>query len=354
MTDLSKKKVLCGLSGGVDSSVAAYLLQQRGYEVIGVTLKLFQQESEIKDASNVAKTLGVDFYEFDFSAEFEKYVIDYFAAEYESGRTPNPCIICNEKIKWQLLLNKADELGAYYIATGHYANIINAADTLKDCSVANDCFAVEPAPSGKDQSYALCRLSSEQLARTLMPLGQYTKDEIREIAKKAGLPTASKSDSQDICFVPDGDYAAFLKSRGVNTDKPGNFVTTDGKILGRHKGIMHYTVGQRRGLGISAPASLFVLRIDANKNEVVLGYEDETLTEKIVCTDCRWTLKPVKKEIAAFVKIRYNHRGEKALVTLLDEDRIEITFANPVKSPAPGQSAVIYADGIMIGSGIIN
>ena len=280
---MDKKKVVVGMSGGVDSSVAAYLLKEQGYDVIGVTMQIWQEEdsltqeenggccglSAVDDARRVAADLGIPYYVMNFRKEFKENVMNYFIGEYLQGRTPNPCIACNRYVKWEALLQRSLEIGADYIATGHYARIEQ---------LANGRYAIKNSvTAAKDQTYALYNLTQHQLAHTLMPVGDYTKDEIRAIAEKIGLRIANKPDSQDICFVPDGDYAGFIKREaGQALPAPGNFVTEDGTVLGRHKGITNYTIGQRKGLNLSLGKPVFVTEIRPETNEVVIG-DNETL-----------------------------------------------------------------------------
>lgn len=251
------RKVVVGMSGGVDSSVAAWLLKEQGYDVIGVTMQIWQDEdtevqeteggccglSAVDDARRVAMDIGIPYYVMNFKNEFRKQVMDYFAAEYMAGRTPNPCIACNRYVKWESLLRRSLSIGAEYIATGHYARIEK---------LPNGRYAIKKSVTAeKDQTYALYNLTQDQLSHTLMPVGNYYKDEIRDMAEKLGLPVASKPDSQEICFIPDHDYASFIEEYTGKTMKPGNFVDLDGNVLGRHKGISHYTVGQRKGLNLA-------------------------------------------------------------------------------------------------------
>lgn len=355
------RKVVVGMSGGVDSSVAAYLLKEQGYEVIGVTMRIWQDEEEqaraenggccgksaVDDARKVAFVLGIPYYVMNFKDEFKHRVMEYFTEEYLRGRTPNPCIACNRYVKWESLLKRSLEIGADCIATGHYATVGRH---------PGGRLAVKNAVTArKDQTYALYSLTQEQLAHTLMPIGSYTKEEVRRIAREAGLPVAEKPDSQDICFVPDGDYAAFLEKEAPDRIPPeGNFVNTAGEVLGRHKGITHYTVGQRRGLGLSLGHPVFVAEIRPDTNEVVIGEDAEIRTTEVYCGDIRYmAMEALERPRRALVKIRYAHQGENALLEKLPDGRVKLTFDRPVRAATPGQAAVFYEDGWVLGGGTI-
>ena len=357
---MEKKKVVVGMSGGVDSSVAAYLLKEQGYDVIGVTIQIWQDEEEtvqeenggccglsaVEDARRVAAALDIPYYVMNFKKEFQKYVIDYFMDEYLNGRTPNPCIACNRYVKWEALLTRSMEIGADYIATGHYARI----DVLP-----NGRYAIKhSATRMKDQTYALYNLTQDQLKRTLMPVGEYSKEEIRAIAEKIHLKVASKPDSQDICFVPDGDYAEFIRRESKKEVPEGNFVSTDGKILGRHKGITHYTVGQRKGLGLSLGHPAFVLEIRPETNEVVIGTNEESMTRFVKANRLNFmAVEDIEGEMRAFGKIRYNHKGAPCTVKRTGEDEILCTFDEPVRAVTPGQALVLYDGDYVLGGGTI-
>lgn len=355
------KRAVVGMSGGVDSSVAAYLLKKQGYEVTGVTMQIWQDEdaaaaaenggccglSAVDDARRVAQMLDIPYYVMNFREDFKKYVIDYFVEEYLNGRTPNPCNACNRYVKWESLLRRSLQIGADYIATGHYARVEQ---------LANGRYAVKNSvTAAKDQTYALYALTQEQLARTLMPIGDYTKDEIRRIAAEAGLPVAHKPDSQDICFVPDGDYAAFLdREAGDRVPGPGNFVSMDGEVLGTHRGITHYTIGQRKGLNLAMGHPVFVAAIRPEKNEVVIGEDADIRSNVIICEHVNYmAMENLDAPRRALAKIRYAHGGSPCLLEKLPDGRVKCTFDEPVRAATPGQAAVFYEDGYVLGGGII-
>lgn len=354
------KKVVVGMSGGVDSSVAAYLLKEQGYDVIGVTMQIWQDEdqtiaeenggccglSAVDDARRVANDLGISYYVMNFKKEFKEAVIDYFVDEYLSGRTPNPCIACNRYVKWESLLKRSMEIGADYIATGHYARIEQ---------LENGRFALRrSATLAKDQTYALYNLTQEQLSRTLMPVGEYTKDEVREIAEKINLRVANKPDSQDICFVPDGDYAGFIE-KNVDAKLPtGNFVTLDGKVLGRHKGITHYTVGQRKGLGLALGYPAFVVEIRPESQEVVIGTNEDSMSYYVRANKVNFmAIEDLTGPMRVFAKIRYNHKGAWCTIEKTAEDEVLCTFEEQQRAITPGQAVVFYDGEYVLGGGTI-
>ena len=290
--------------------------------------------------------LQIPHYVMNFRKEFQKNVIDYFVNEYYHGRTPNPCIACNRFVKWESLLHRSMEIGADYIATGHYARI---------AQLKNGRYTIQNAAySAKDQTYALYNLTQEQLMRTLMPAGDYSKEEIRSIAKKNGLLVADKPDSQEICFVPDGDYAGFLEEYSGQPSRPGNFVLSDGTIVGQHRGIIHYTVGQRKGLQLSLGHPVFVLEIRPDTNEVVIGENHETFTTKVYAKNLNFMARKTwENGMRCTGKIRYNHKGSPCQIYLLEPDLVCAEFDEPVRAVTPGQALVLYEGEYCLGGGII-
>ena len=355
------RKVVVGMSGGVDSSVAAWLLKEQGYDVIGVTMQIWQDEdtevqeaeggccglSAVDDARRVAMDLGIPYYVMNFKEEFRKNVMDYFVGEYAEGRTPNPCIACNRYVKWESLLRRSMAIGADYIATGHYAQIDRLPGgrySLKTSVTAS-----------KDQTYALYNLTQDQLSHTLMPVGSYHKEEIRDMAERLGLPVAHKPDSQEICFIPDHDYASFIEEYTGRELPPGNFVDLDGNVLGRHRGITHYTVGQRKGLNLSMGRPVFVVEIRPDTNEVVIGDNNDVFTNVLRCDKLNWMavdgLHGKSMEVTA--KIRYSHKGSPCTIREIGEGMVECRFHEPVRAVTPGQAVVFYDGDYVAGGGTI-
>lgn len=351
------------MSGGVDSSVAAYLLKQQGYDVIGVTMQIWQDNavqdtsenggccglSAVDDARRVAERLDIPYYVMNFRDEFQKYVIDYFTDEYLHGRTPNPCNACNRFVKWEALLKRSMEIGADYIATGHYARIDK---------MSNGRLAIRNSvTAAKDQTYALYNLTQEQLARTLLPIGEYEKAAIRQIALEQNLPVAHKPDSQDICFIPDGDYGAFLeREAGDKLPGKGNYVTKDGQVLGTHKGITHYTIGQRKGLGIAMGHPVFVTQLKPETNEVVIGENEDLFTNTLICDHLNFMgLGNVEfgKPVSCMAKVRYAHKGTDCVVERISDSELKVTFSENVRAITPGQAVVFYDGEYVLGGGLI-
>lgn len=334
------------MSGGVDSSVSAALLKAAGHEVIGITMRLFDGPSAaVDDAARVAAFLGIPHHVASFESCFAAGIKEYFIEEYQLGRTPNPCARCNKLIKFGALLDMATGLGADCLATGHYARIIVSSD--------NRPHLVQAVNLAKDQSYFLFSLDRELLRRIIFPLGDIRdKSEVRRIAVERGIPVAHKDDSQDICFIPDGDYVGYLERGGI-TAGPGNFVLADGTVVGVHKGIHRYTVGQRRGMGIAWSEPLYVIRIEPGTNRIVVGLERELFRDGFKINSCNW-LQPTGPDDAGLnCKIRYRHRAVPCMVTQLGDERAEIRFMAPEKGVTPGQVAVFYRGDEVIGGGWI-
>ncbi len=356
-----RKRVVIGMSGGVDSSVAAYLLKQQGYDVIGVTMQIWQDKSKeafereggccslsaVEDARRVCAKIDIPFYVMNFKQIFEKMVIDYFVDEYLEGRTPNPCIACNKFIKFDALLERSKALEAEYVATGHYARI------LYDEECKRYIIKKSAAPL-KDQTYVLYNLTQDQLSHILMPLGDYNKEQVREIARELDLRTANKPESQEICFVEDNDYGRFISERRGGDIKPGYFVDTHGRRLGTHKGIAHYTVGQRKGLGIALGKPMYVVEIIPDKNLVVLGDESEVFSKELTASQMNYiTFEKLEGPISVKAKIRYSAKEAEATVTPIDDDRVKVVFEQPQRAITPGQAVVFYQDDILVGGGTI-
>ncbi len=354
------KKAIVAMSGGVDSSVAALILKQQGFNLIGATMKLFDNEDvgvcakntccslkDIDDARNIAYGLNIPYYVFNFSHKFKAAVIDKFIHAYENGLTPNPCIDCNRYLKFDKLLQRAKELNFDYVATGHYAQV--------EYNQKSGRWILKKATDPhKDQSYVLYSLTQDQLSHTLFPLGKMNKNEVRAIAKSNNFNNAKKHDSQDICFIKNGKYSDFIKSHTNKNYPPGNFVDVDGKLLGSHKGIIHYTIGQRKGLGLSFPRPMYVLKIDPQSNQITLAPNEKTYTKTLIARDINLISKEnlyIKTKIKA--KVRYNQQEQWAVAVQLNSNQIKVEFEKPQRAITKGQAVVLYDEDVVVGGGTI-
>jgi tRNA-specific 2-thiouridylase len=348
------KTVAVAMSGGVDSSLAAALLAKKGYRVIGLTMRLFCYEGidneknccslkSIEAARQTAQRFGFPHYVVDCEPEFKSSVIDYFIEQYRQGRTPNPCVACNQKIKFGLLLDKAKGLGCDLIATGHYARIKK---------IQGQPVLARGKDLKKDQSYFLWTLNRQQLGSVIFPLGGLDKQKVRELATGYGLESAKRPESQEICFIPEGKYSEFMK-KAIGS-KPGPIVNNQGKVLGQHQGIANYTIGQRGGLGIALGRPQYVVSIDAALNKITVGEDTELMTGKLLASDVNWIVPRPKKAVKAVVKIRHQHAGAEAEIKALEGQRAEVVFKNPQRAVTTGQSVVFYRGDLVLGGGVIS
>ena len=374
------------MSGGVDSSATAALLLEQGYDVVGITLKLWPQDcvnraedkccgpQAVTDARAVCHKLGIPYYLIDEAAEFQKHVIQYFADEYKAGRTPNPCVMCNQNLKFGRLIDRADQLGADYIATGHFARVERASGVSPEEQTlsSGDTEIKSALPAGcrqhvegryllkrgrdlrKDQSYFLFSLRQDQLARAIFPLGEKTKSDTREVARHCNLKTADKEESMEICFVPDNNYGGFLQQANLVQKHRGEIVDGHGHVLGHHDGIEFYTIGQRKGLGLSSPKPLYVVELDAEQNRVVVGDDTMLDRDQFIAERCNWhPFEQLTGPVEVTAKIRYNHPGTPATITPLGDNRTKVKLHTPQRAITPGQAAVFYQDDLVVGGGWI-
>jgi tRNA-specific 2-thiouridylase len=382
-----RQRVVCGMSGGVDSSATAALLLEQGYEVIGITLKLWPQDcvnraedkccgpQAVTDARSVCDKLDIPYYLIDEAAEFQKHVIQYFADEYKAGRTPNPCVMCNQNLKFGRLIDRADQLGADFIATGHFARVERVGGSRREeapsekPAIGNRQSAIEMSlvtsaatryllkrgrDLRKDQSYFLFSLRQDQLARAIFPLGEKTKSDTREVARHCQLKTADKEESMEICFVPDNNYGGFLQSANLVQKHRGDIVDVHGHVLGQHDGIEFYTIGQRKGLGITTAKPVYVVELDAENNRVMVGDESALDRDEFTADRCNWhPFEKLTEPIEVSAKIRYNHPGTSATISPLENNRVKVKLHSPARAITPGQAAVFYQDDLVVGGGWI-
>jgi tRNA-specific 2-thiouridylase len=351
------KKVMIGMSGGVDSSVAAALLQQQGYEVIGVTMRLWTYsdscthegccaESAVEDARRVCDKLGIEFYVMNLKELFREKVVDYFVDEYCRGRTPNPCIACNRYLKFDAMYKRAMAMGMDYVATGHYAKIEKNEQTGRYSLRMSDA-------AQKDQSYVLYNFTQEQLAHTLMPLGSYTKPEVRELAEKLGLSVANKPDSQEICFVENGDYAEFIREYADYEPREGDILDVKGNVIGTHKGLIYYTIGQRKGIGAYG-RPMFVMKMDAENNTITLGDKGMEFSEGLIAEDVNFiSIDKLTEPMEVSVKVRYQAKPTPAVIRPAEDGRVEVVFGQPQRAVTPGQAVVFYDGDEVVGGGCV-
>lgn len=353
-------KAMIAMSGGVDSSVAAYLMKDDGFDCIGATMKLFHNDDigisqahtccsldDVEDARNVAVSLDIPYYVFNFSERFQEEVMDKFVSSYENGMTPNPCIDCNRYLKFEYLYKRAQELGYDYVVTGHYARIERDEATGRT-------LLKKALDDTKDQSYVLYSMTGEQLSHTLFPLGGMHKTEVRELAEAHNFINAAKHDSQDICFVQNGSYAEFIENHTGKKYPEGDFIDMNGNVLGRHKGIIRYTIGQRKGLGLSLKEPMYVMAVNPQDNTVVLGSDSDLFSTTLTAKDINLiSIDKIDKPMRVKAKVRYRHREQWATVTQTDEDTIEVVFDEPQRAITRGQAVVLYDGDIVVGGGTI-
>ncbi|RQD77763.1 MAG: tRNA 2-thiouridine(34) synthase MnmA [Candidatus Syntrophonatronum acetioxidans] len=360
-----KKKVAVAVSGGVDSSVTAALLQERGYQVFGVTMDLGSPQEvassydgkakkdedsslsrEVKEGERVCRHLGIPHQVIDLKKDFKSKVINYFIKEYQGGRTPNPCVVCNRHIKFGSLMEEAFSLGAHYLATGHYAR-------LSFDQAHRKYFLEKARDEGKDQTYFLYELTQDHLEKSIFPLGDYLKEEVQELARKWGLPAAGKPESQEICFIEDNDYKGFLLRQGDISYQPGPFYSTSGERLGTHQGLPFYTIGQRKGLGLAVGYPLYVIHMDCAKNAIILGRKEELLARGLTAGRVNYILEEIKEATRLEVKIRYRSPQVEAVLYPLEGGKVRLEFKDPQRAVTPGQAAVFYQGNLLLGGGII-